>query len=145
MLRSRPIKSLEGVTIGIAECEKTISEFVSVSSSQPSAEEVKPDLFVIPLRNLSEQLAVRVCNGNYTYQGFRDFIFNHTARILMNRNRLPLHTVEEPTAQRADAEEQDDKERPIMTLNEMLEDMVAAVNGQQHGRDNGGRFQKNQK
>ena len=115
MLRSRPIKTIEGVTIGIAEFENTISEFVSAGGSQPSAEEMKSDLNAILQQNLSEQLAVRVSDGNYIYQGFRDFVFNQTAIILMNRNRLPLHAVEEPPAQRANSEEEPDgEERSIM-------------------------------
>ena len=66
MPRSRPIKSLEGVTIGIAEFENMISELVIAGGIQPSVEEMKSALNGILFRNLSEQLAMRVSDTQYS-------------------------------------------------------------------------------
>ena len=97
------------MTIGIAKFENTIREFVNAGGSQPGAEEMKSDLNASLPHNLSEQLAVRVSDGNYTYQGFMDFICNQTTMFLIKRNRLLPHVVEEPADQRAAAEEEQDK------------------------------------
>ena len=51
-LRSRPIKSLEGMTIGIAEFEKTILDYVHAGGVQPGQEEMKSDFNAILPPNL---------------------------------------------------------------------------------------------
>ena len=88
---SRPIKSLEAVTIGIAEFENTLLDCVDAGGIQPGQDEMKSDLNAILPPNLSEQLATRIADSQYCYQAFRDFVLNRTALILMNRNRLPIH------------------------------------------------------
>ena len=79
-IRSRPIKSLEAVTIGIAEFENTVLDYVSAGGVQPGQDEMKSDLNAILPPNLSEQLAIRISDSQYSYQAFRDFVLNQTAQ-----------------------------------------------------------------
>ena len=67
-LRSKAIKTLEGVTIGIAEFENAISDFVSAGGVRPSDAEMKSDLNAILPASLSEQLAMRVADIHYAYR-----------------------------------------------------------------------------
>ena len=46
-IRSRPIKSLEDVTIGIAGFENTVLDYVSAGGVQPGQDEMKSDLNAI--------------------------------------------------------------------------------------------------
>ena len=94
---------------------------------------------------MSEQLAVRISDTQYSYQGFRDFVLNQTAMILMNRNCLPSYAVNEPTSQRPAAEEQDEEENNgAIGMEDMMAmgftDLLVAVNGQKRGT--AGRFQR---
>jgi len=138
-LRSKAIKTLEGVTIGIAEFENTISDFVSAGGVRPSDAEMKSDLNAILPASLSEQLAMRVADVNYTYQGFRDFVVNQTQIILMNRNRLPLHAVEDDNLQDTTGGGGDDDDD---NCNDEGQELISQILAFVKGRSNGGRFQK---
>ena len=63
--RSRPIKSLEAVTIGTAELENTILDYVNAGGVQPGQDELKSDLNAILQPNLSEHLAIRISDFQY--------------------------------------------------------------------------------
>ena len=86
-IRSRPIKSLEAVTVGIAEFENTVHDCVNAGGLQLGRDEMKCDLNVILPPDLSEQLGIRISDSQYSYQAFRDFVLNQTALVFMNRNR----------------------------------------------------------
>ena len=92
-IRSRPIKSLEAVTIGTAEFENTVLDYVNAGGVQPGQDEIKSDLNAVLPPNLSEQLAVGISDSQYSYQAFRDFVLNQTALIVLNRNRLLIRAV----------------------------------------------------
>ena len=67
-VQSKMIKNLEGITMGMAEFENTISEYVVAGGAPPSPKEMKSDLNAILPASLCEQLSVRVSDVQYTYQ-----------------------------------------------------------------------------
>ena len=62
-IRSRPIKSLEAVTIGMAEFENTVLDYVNAGGVQPGQDEMKSDLHAILPQNLMEQLAIIISDS----------------------------------------------------------------------------------
>ena len=73
-IRSRPIKSLEHVNIGIAEFENMVLDYVNARGIQFGQDERKSDLNAILPPNLSEQLAIRISDSLYSNQAFRECI-----------------------------------------------------------------------
>ena len=141
-LRSKVIKTLEGVTIGIAEFENTISDFVSAGGVRPSDAEMKSDLNAILPASLSEQLAMRVADVHYTYQGFCDFVVNQTQIILMNRNRLPIHAVADDDRRDAAGGDDDNDDNNDTQDMELSNQFLAIFKGRQVGGQGAGRFRK---
>ena len=141
-LRAKTIKTLEGVTIGIAEFENTIAEFVSAGGVQPSDAELKSDLNAILPRDLSESLAMKLTDGQQTYQGFRDFIKNQTAVILLNRNRSALHALTDDKNDRSEAGGDDDApDDDDGGEGGLVAQLLNVLNANVRGRTTKGRFQ----
>ena len=74
LIRAYPIKSLEGVTMGVAVCENRIRDYVEAGGRQPPEDEMKSDLRAILPNELWDNMSVRVTDDNMSYQAFRDFI-----------------------------------------------------------------------
>ena len=56
------------------------------------------------------------------------------AMILMNRNHLPIHAVNQPTSQRPAAEEEQDEENNwVIGMEDMMAMSFKDVNGQKRG------------
>ena len=103
MLHTRTIKSLETVPISIAEFELQIKEYVECGGIEPTNEENKSDLLRILPEHLQDNILWRATDpGPYTQ--FRDMIKAQAARTLLNRRRLPIHTVAEASPPSQDDE-----------------------------------------
>ena len=103
MLHTRTIKNLETVPIGIAEFELQIKEYVECGGTEPTNEEKKSDLLRILPEHLQDNLLWRATDPG-PYIQFRDMIKAQAARTLLNRRRLPIHTVAEASPPSQDDE-----------------------------------------
>ena len=56
MIHTKSIRNLEGVTIGMAEFENKITEYVQAGGNRPSKEDMKSDLLAILPQELRELL-----------------------------------------------------------------------------------------
>ncbi len=98
MLHMRPIKNLDGVEQGITEFENTLIEYAQAGGTAMSDEEMKSDLLAILPLELRETLLWRAQEEG-SFSKFRDHVILQTSKILMNRQRLPVHAVgDEPEA-----------------------------------------------
>ena len=96
MIRAYPIKTLEAVTVGVAEYENKINDFVEAGGRRPPDDELKSDLNAILPNELGNHFTVRVTDHNQSYQQFKDFVVYTCAQLLMRNKRLPaLHHVDE--------------------------------------------------
>ena len=120
MLHTRTIKNLETVLIGIAEYELQIKEYVECGGIEPTNEEKKSDLLRILPEHLQDNLLWRATDPS-PYIQFRDMIKAQAARTLLNRRRLPIHTVAE-----ASPPSQDD-EMPDLRSVSNLEELMAVM------------------
>ena len=120
MLHTRTIKNLETVPIGIAEFELQIKEYVECGGTEPTNEEKKSDLLRILPEHLQDNLLWRATDPG-PYIQFRDMIKAQAARTLLNRRRLPIHTVAE-----ASPPSQDD-EMPDLRSVTNLEELMAVM------------------
>ena len=103
MLHTRTIKNLETVLIGIAEFELQIKEYVECGGIEPTNEEKKSDLLRLLPEHLQDNLLWRATDPG-PYIQFRDMIKAQAARTLLNRRRLPIHTVAEASPPSQDDE-----------------------------------------
>ena len=105
--------------------------------------EMKSGLNAILPASLSEQLAMRVADVHYTYQGFRDFVVNQTQIILMNRKRLPIHAVADDDRRDAAGGQDDDNDHndDVQDL-ELANQVLAIIRGRPVGGHGAGRFRK---
>ena len=94
-IRAYPIKTLEGVTVGVAEYENRVRDYVEAGGRQPPEDEMKSDLNALLPNELGDHLSVRVTDHNLSYQAFRDFVVYTCAQLLMRKRRLPIHHVDE--------------------------------------------------
>ncbi len=130
-LPMRPIKSLEQVTVGIAEFENKIREYVEVGGRQPSSDEMKTDLLAILPEPLRTDLLWRASDPG-EFSTFRDFVLGQTAKVLLNRKKLPVHAV--------NTEDNDENDFDINNINS-VQDFIAffkRFNGNMHNGNNGG-------
>ena len=101
MLHMRPIKNLEGVEQGITEFENTLIEYAQAGGTVMSEDEMKSDLLAILPLEIRETLMWKAQEEG-PFQKFRDHVILQTSKILMNRQRLPLHAVTDEPEQYAD-------------------------------------------
>ena len=137
MIRAYPIKTLEAVTVGVAEYENKINDFVEAGGRRPPEDELKSDLNAILPNELGNHLAVRVTDHNMSYQQFRDFVVYTCAQLLMRNKRLPpIHHVDE-----GDGSQQGHGARTEEGFIDPddYEGLLAAVNGHWKGRKGGGK------
>ncbi len=92
MLHMRPIKSIEMVEQGIAEFENTMAEYFQVGGTRPKDPEMKADLLAILPAELRETLLWRATDDG-PFVAFRDMVVSQAGKILMNRQKLPVHAV----------------------------------------------------
>ena len=132
MIRAYPIKTLEAVTVGVAEYDNKINDFVEAGGRRPPEDELKSDLNAILPNELGNHLAVRVTDHNMSYQQFRDFVVYTCAQLLMRNKRLPpIHHVDE-----GDSSQQGHGARTEEGFIDPddYEGLLAAVNGHWKGR-----------
>ena len=67
MIRAYPIKTLEAVTVGVAEYENKINDFVEAGGRRPPEDELKSDLNAILPNELGNHLTVRVTDHGQSY------------------------------------------------------------------------------
>ena len=109
----KPIKSLEQVALGIAEFENKITEYEEAGGRPVEGDEMKTDLLAILPEALRENLLWRATDpGDYTT--FRNMVQGQTAKVLLNRRRLPVHNV------------QAEEEEPDLTNLSSVEDFILA-------------------
>ena len=132
MIRTYPIKTLEAVTVGVAEYDNKINDFVEAGGRRPPEDELKSDLNAILPNELGSHLTVRVTDHNMSYQQFRDFVVYTCAQLLMRNKRLPpIHHVDE-----GDSSQQGHGARTEEGFIDPddYEGLLAAVNGHWKGR-----------
>ena len=112
MITAYPIKALEGVTVGVAQFENKVRNFVEVGGRQVTEEDTKSDLNAILPRELSDHLSVRVTEHRQAYQSFRDFAVYTCAQLLMRKKRLPVNVLTEELVQLDDGQFEDEEEDP---------------------------------
>lgn len=95
MLRAHPIKTLKGVTVGMAEFEKKMKDFVEVGGQQRPDNEIKSDLNAILPNELSDKLTVCVTDHSQSYLSFYEIVVYTCAQLLMRKRGLPIHHVGE--------------------------------------------------
>ena len=93
MIRTFPIKNLEGVAVGVAAFENKVREFVEAGGRQPPEDEMKSDLNAILPAELGDHLTLRVTDPHQSFAAFREFVVLSCAQLLMRKKRLPLHNV----------------------------------------------------
>ncbi len=93
-LHLTPIKSLENVSLGIAEFENKINEYVEAGGKRPDEAEMKTDLLAMLPEGLRENLLWRL-DGPGGFSEFKNMVQAQTAKVLLNRRRLPVHNVVE--------------------------------------------------
>ena len=123
MIRTHPIKKLEHVTVGIAEFENKINEYVKAGGRPVPQEEMKSDLNAILPQEVSEHLMLRVTDKEHSYQAFRDFVIAQVTQLLMSRRRLPVNAVDEPQRRDDDGgspEEDGDFDGSINNVNDLF-------------------------
>ena len=116
MITAYPIKALEGVTVGVAQFENKVRNFVEVGGRQVTEEDTKSDLNAILPRELSDHLSVRVTEHRQAYQSFRDFASHTCAQLLMLKKRLTVNVLDEEQVREDDGQFEDE------------EDFLAAMN-----------------
>ena len=92
-IRLRPIKTLEGISVGVAQFDNKVQEFVDAGGRRPDSEELKFDLNALLPSSLMQMLALRANDPFQSYEHFRDFVLSQSALILMTSGRLPLQAV----------------------------------------------------
>ncbi len=118
-LHLKPIKNVEGVAVGIAEFENKIREYEAAGGKQVDEDEKKNDLLKILPAEISSALLWRASEPG-GYQLFRDMVVRQSAKVMLNKRRLPVHAIEETAA------DEDDEEIDFRSINN-IEDLVAAV------------------
>ena len=142
MIRTFPIKNLEGVAVGVAAFENKVREFVEAGGRQPPEDEMKSDLNAILPADLGDHLTLRVTDPHQSFAAFREFVVLSCAQLLMRRKRLPIHNVDEKQTDAQSEEEEiggwtDDAAREREELDQKY---VAAIRQHEsrHGRAKGG-------
>ena len=137
MIRAYPVKTLEAVTVGVAEYENKINDFVEAGGRRPPEDELKSDLNAILPNELGNHLTVRVTDHGQSYQQFRDFVIYTCAQLLMRNKRLPpIHHVDEGGA--AQESYADNDEEGFIDKDD-YEGLIAAVDRLRAGRKGGGK------
>ena len=85
MIRAYPIRSQEGVTVGVGEYKNRVRDYVEAGGRQPPEDETKSHLNAILPNELGDHMSVRVTDHNMTYQAFRDFVVYTCAQLLMRK------------------------------------------------------------
>ena len=135
MLHMKPIRNLEGVEQGIIEFENTMIEYAQAGGTTISDDEMKSDLLAILPLELRETLLWKAQDGE-SFQKFRDHVILQTSKILMNRQCLPVHALDEgPEEPRDEATELAD----MISGARSVEDILAAVQRYQNKRGTGRR------
>ena len=120
-LHTKPIKNVEHVAVGIAEFENKIREYEAAGGKKVDDDEKKNDLLKILPGEISSALLWRASEPG-GYQLFRDMVVRQSAKVMMNKRRLPLHAInEESLAQDCEQESVD------FSNISSVEDLVAAV------------------
>ena len=142
MIRTFPIKNLEGVAVGVAAFENKVREFVEAGGRQPPEDEMKSDLNAILPADLGDHLTLRVTDPHQSFAAFREFVVLSCAQLLMRRKRLPIHNVDEKQTDAQTEEEEtggwtDDAAREREELDQKY---LAAIrqHDSRHGRAKGG-------
>ncbi len=117
----RPIKNLESITVGIAEFENKIAEYVDMGGREPHNDDKKADLLAILPEQLRENLLWRATDPG-PFHEFRDMVQAQAAKVMLNRRRLPVHKVE--------AEEEEPSAEPTIDFSKItdVEGLIAAFN-----------------
>ena len=137
MIRAYPIKTLEAVTVGVAEYENKINDFVEAGGRRPPEDELKSVLNAILPNELGNHLTVRVTDHNLSYQQFRDFVVYTCAQLLMRNKRLPpIHHIDEGDGSQ---EGYGARTEEGFIDPDDYEGLLAAVNGHWKGRKGGGK------
>ena len=119
----RPIKSIEHITVGVAEFENKFNEYEEAGGQRPHDDELKADLLAILPDGIRNELLWKSSQPG-SFEDFRDMILQQTNKILLNKRRLPVHQVidDEPL-----------EEPGTLDLSQCtnVEDIIAAVNNYQ--------------
>ncbi len=121
MLHMKPISSLEKVEEGIAEWENVLNEYLLAGGTAQEDSELKSDLLAVLPGELRETLLWRSTDES-SFQIFRDHVLTQSAKILMNRKKLPIHAI----AEQLDTVDGNEDDLEGITINSM-EDLLAAV------------------
>ena len=127
LLHTKPIKDLESVATGIAEFEEKIREYREAGGTGfVSDAEMKSDLLAIFPARLREYLLWHASDPG-GFLAFRDMVTTQAARILFNRRRGGVNSVNEPedSFQNEDHASTEDEE-PICVNS--MEDLIGAFN-----------------
>ena len=133
-IRAYPIKSLEGVTVGVAEYENRVRDYVEAGGRQPPEDEMKSDLNAILPNELGDHLSVRVTDHNLSYQAFRDFVVYTCAQLLMRKRRLPIQHVDEDDAEQEGSGGQEEYEPDLNTHEGLLAALRRMTGGKGTGK-----------
>ena len=90
----KPIRNLEGITVGIAEFENKIDEYVEAGGRRPEPSEMKADLLAILPESIRHDLLWKASEPG-EFAPFRDMVKIQASKVLLNRKRLPVHVMEE--------------------------------------------------
>ncbi len=92
-LHGRPIRSLEVLDVGIAEFENKINEYKAAGGEGYEKDGImKSDLLAILPHELRDNLLWQATDGG-SYATFRDTVKSQAAKVLLNRKKLPIHSV----------------------------------------------------
>ena len=140
MLHTRPIPGLDKVEEGIAEWENVMNEYALAGGTSFSDAERKADLLAVLPAELRELMLWNSTKAEIPYDAFRDHVINQSSKILMNRKKLPVHSVDVD----GDFDIEDDGSIDFQNMDfsniNSIEDMLAAIERLQ--KKNGGRFQR---
>ena len=125
MLHTRPIKALENVEHGVAEFENLFAEYARAGGSAPTDQEQKDDLLHILPAELREALLWNTSDCR-SFHEFRDMVITQAGKILMNRQKLPVHHVaEEPPRPSAPPPQDEDDGVDFANIHN-VEDLISA-------------------
>ena len=110
-LHLKPIKNLESVALGIAEFENKITEYVEAGGRKPDDKEMKDDLLALLPGDLRENLLWHATDPG-DFATFRNMVQAQAAKVLLDRRRLPVHTVAD--------EDEDFDMRNISNVDELM-------------------------
>ena len=129
----KPIRNLEGITVGIAEFENKIDEYVEAGGRRPEPAEMKADLLAILPESIRHDLLWKASEPG-EFAPFRDMVKIQASKVLLNRKRLPVHVMEE--------EQPDVANNFDISSVSSVQELIAAFN--RLGKKNGGRLNNRQ-